>query len=161
MLKNVEFSLLTVIGIARNSSAYSSSSGSSGVGVSVRILRASILSIITSFPNPDMSSPQSSFPSSMIIFTFLGLIPFSFMSLSFSFCLIRASVGNDVVEVIVVNAVVEEGGSCSSRMTLEILRVPENASDIIGKEHISLTKADVTLRLHSTFSMSLPYQSKM
>ena len=70
-------------------------------------------------------------------------------------------INNDVVEVIVVNAVVEEGGSCSSRMTLEILRVPENASDIIGKEHISLTKADVTLRLHSTFSMSLPYQSKM
>ena len=54
-----------------------------------------------SFPSPDRSSPQSSFPSSIICFFFLGLIPCSLFVLSLSFCRSRASVGSVVVEVTV------------------------------------------------------------
>ena len=40
---------------------------------------------VISGPNPVMSSPQSSLPSSTICFFFLGFSPFSFMALSLSF----------------------------------------------------------------------------
>ena len=55
---------------------------------------------VMSGPSPEMSSPQSSFPSSTICFFFLGFSPFSFMAFSRSFCISRPSVGNRAVSLL-------------------------------------------------------------
>ena len=47
----------------------------------------------TSGHKPMISSPQSSFPSSTVCLRCLGFSPRSFISLSHSFCVMRASVG--------------------------------------------------------------------
>ena len=56
----------------------------------------SYLGNTASLPKPLMSSPQSSFPYSIIVLRFLGLIPNSFSFFNFSFCPILASVGSAV-----------------------------------------------------------------
>ena len=46
-------------------------------------------------PKPVRSFPQSSFPASTSLGFFFGLMPAAFILLSRSFCLMRASVGNE------------------------------------------------------------------
>ena len=69
-------------------------------------------------PRPFRSSPQSSSPASTFLGILRGLIPAAFSALSFSFCLMRDSVGNAVSDSgIVVSALprsIEGGGRRSS-----------------------------------------------